>query len=257
MQKTDQQRCWICGAAADSAEHRMKKSDLIRAYGRGPYCGDDELLHFREGGAETIVIKGPNACSLKYKRNLCIKCNTTFTQPFDRAYDLFMEWLISNQNQVLQKRFINFAEVYGDQFEGLQRDLFKYFAKSFGCRLVEAEHTVPRDIIELFDRTHFKTGLCLTFTVNEDTRLLLSNIQDGFIGKGDLTVILNRYDNSDIRGYLWSEHVSWFTIFYWYDRLPDGNLGSTWVANPQHVYLGSYQPLSPEIRTRITEKKGT
>jgi hypothetical protein len=168
-----------------------------------------------------------------------------------------MEWLITNESQVLQRRFINFAEVYGDQFEYLQRNLFKYFSKSFGCRLVESEYNVPADIIELFDLTYFKTGLCLTFAVNEDTLLLSSNIQDGFIGKGDLTVIVNRYDDSDIRGYFWSEHVSWFTVFYWYARLPDGNLGSTWVANSQHVYLGSYKPLRPEIRARIIEKEGT
>jgi hypothetical protein len=257
MDHMSKRRCWICNAPANSAEHRFKKSDLIRSYGRGPYEGDDELLHFREGGAEPVIIKGPNAFSLKYSASLCHKCNTTLTQPFDRSYDILMRWIISNQNQVIQKRFINFAEVYGEQFEGLQRNLFKYFAKSFGCRLVEAGYPVPEDVIGLLDLTYFQTGLCLTFAINEDVLLLSSNIRDGFIGKGDLTIILNRYDDSDIRGYFRSERVSWFTVFYWYKRLPDGNLGSTWVANSQYVYLGSYQPLSAEIRDQIITKEDT
>lgn len=257
MEDMNQLRCWICGDVANSSEHRLKKSDLIRAYGRGPYRGDDELLHFREGGTkEPTVIQGANACSLKYSHNLCHRCNTTTTQPFDRAYDSLMEWLSAHGSQVLQRRFINFAQVYGDQFEGPQRNLFKYFAKSFGCRLVEAGYKVPEDIIKLFDLNYFKTGLCLTFAINEGILLFQSNIEDGFIGKGDLTVILNRYDDSDIRGYFWNEHVSWFTVFYWYGRLPDGDLGSTWVANSQHIYLGSYQPLRPEIRDKIIEKNG-
>jgi len=166
-----------------------------------------------------------------------------------------MEWLTKNDSIVLKRRFINFAEVYGDQFEGSQRNLFKYFAKSFGCRLIEAGYKVPRDIIDLFDLRYFQTALYLTFAINEGILLLQSGINDGFIGKGDLTVILNRYDDSDIRGYFWSEHVSWFTVFYWYGRLPDGNLGSTWVANSQHVYLGSVQPLSLEIQNKIIENK--
>lgn len=255
MLKVNQRRCWICGAPAKSAEHRLKKSDLVRLYGRGPYIGDDELLHFPEGRTEPIVVKGPNACSLKYTPSLCHNCNTNFTQPFDRAYDFFIEWVISHHDQVLRKRFINFAEVYGDKFEELQRNLFKYFTKSFGCRLVETGYAVPNDVIELLGLNYFQTGLCLTFAINEDTLLITPNIQDGFIGKGDLTIILNRYDDTDIRGYLWSEHYSWFTVFYWYKRLPDGDLGSTWIANSQHIYLGSYQPLKPEIRARIIEKK--
>jgi hypothetical protein len=245
MNKVNQRRCWICGSAATSAEHRFKKSDVVRAYGRGPYTGDDDPLHFRNSEPKPIVLQGPNACSLKYSPSLCHRCNTTVTQPFDRAYDLLMEWLTTHGTQVLQRRFINFAEIYGDQFEGPQRNLFKYFAKSFGCRLVESGYRVPSDIIDLFDLSYFKTGLCLTFAVNENILELSSNIKDGFIGKGDLTIILNRYDDSDIRGYFWSEHVSWFTVFYWYGRLPDGNLGSTWVANSQHIYIGSYQPIRP------------
>ena len=35
---------------------------------------------------------------------------------------------------------------------------------------------------------------------------------------------------------------------------PDGNLGSTWVADSQHVYLGCQQPLSEEERMELKQK---
>ena len=248
-----QRPCWICGAPADSAEHRIKKRDLTRVYGPGPYYGGSAPLHFR-GGNFKSAIQGPNACSVKYKPGLCHKCNTTFTQPFDQAYDVLMVWLMANESEVLRRRFINFADVYGDHFETPQRDLYKYFAKSIGCRLYDAGYTVPKDVIELLSLTHFQTALCLTFAVNEDILILSPADRDGFIGKGDLVALLNRSDPEEIIGYLWNEHISWFTIFYWYAHQPDGDLGSTWVANSQHIYLGSYKPLTPEMRADAIEK---
>jgi hypothetical protein len=32
-------RCWWCGAPADSREHKMKRSDIVREYGKPPYTG--------------------------------------------------------------------------------------------------------------------------------------------------------------------------------------------------------------------------
>jgi len=247
--------CWICGSHANSREHIIKKSDLIRAYGRGPYKGENGLLHFR-GGDLVNIVKGPNANCLKYDQSICHHCNTTFTQPFDKAYDLFVNWVMENENYVLKRRFINFTEVYGDNFEESQRNLFKYFAKSFGCRIASSGYPVPTDVRILMHLTYFRTNLSITFSVNEDTILLMpSSDKDGFIGKGDLNVIVNKYKPDQVKGYYWSEHVSWFTIFYWYKRWPDGNLGSPWIANSQHIYLGSYKPLPPEMREDIMAKQ--
>ncbi len=50
--------CWICNSPADSAEHKFKKTDLIRLYGRGPYEGDRELLHLKD---YLRKIRGPKA----------------------------------------------------------------------------------------------------------------------------------------------------------------------------------------------------
>jgi len=44
-----------------------------------------------------------------------------------------------------------------------QRNLFKYFVKNLGCRLVDAGELVPPDLVELLPRESFTTKLKITF----------------------------------------------------------------------------------------------
>src|SRR6266487_2214875 len=80
----------------------------------------------------------------------------------------FMSWLWDNEAVVLHKRLINFEDVYGPAFEEGQRNLFKYFVKSLGCRIRDAERSVPLDLIALLPKPQFRTALKITFAVNED-----------------------------------------------------------------------------------------
>jgi hypothetical protein len=244
--------CWICGRTADSSEHRIKKTDLVRAYGRGPYMDTDSPVHVRTG--VMTPIQGPNSNKIKYAPSLCHSCNTTGTQPYDEAYEALISWLFKNEQSVLRKRFINFSDVYGHQFESAQSALYKYFVKSFGCRLVEDDHLVPHDLIKLLPLDRFLTNLRITFCVNEDILLLPDPTRHVFIGKGNLYELSSKSDPLKPKGYIWNEHVSWFTTCYWYNEIPDGNHGSTWTANSQHIYLGSVSPILPEQRIEFISK---
>jgi hypothetical protein len=227
-------------AEANSAEHRLKKSDIIRAYGRGTYKGDSAPLHICKSVSTNI--QGANSNTLKYVKTICHTCNSKVSQPFDLAYDCFITWVLENETSILHRRFINFAEVFGLDFEASQRNLYKYFAKSFGCRLIDAGQNVPDDIVILLDKTQFQTGLRITFSINEDILLMPLSDRNSFIGKGDLYKMVLRNNPEKITGYIWNEHISWFTTYYWYDEHPDGNLGSTWIADSQYIYLGSHAP---------------
>lgn len=241
--------CWMCGAKANSSEHRLKKADIVRAYGRGPYIGPDRPLHVRAG--ILTEIQGPKSRTIKYEAILCEACNTTKSQPYDKAYDKLIEYVLFNEAEIISKCLINFADVYGADFATLQLHLYKYLAKSFGCRLLEANQVVPADVSKLFDKEQFQTALRITFSVNEDILAMPHSIRNGFIGKSDLTAMVERTDNTKINGFYFSEHVSWFTINYWYRLNPDSNMGSTWIADRQHVYLGSHAPLTQEQRTEM------
>lgn len=252
MDKHTQSTCWICGGNADTSEHRIKKADLVRAYGKGPYKGPAAPVHVRAGSITPI--QGPRAGIVKYSPSLCGPCNNAGTQAFDRAYDRFIKWVMENEAVVLNRRFIDFAEVYGSDFEGEQRDLFKYFVKSFGCRLVDAGEPVPDDLVALLPQKSFRTALKVTFCVNEDILLLPESTRSVFLGKGELTAWVSESDPSIKNGYTWHEHASWLRVCFWYDKQPDGYLGSTWIADAQYIYLGSSHPLSPEDRAEYIEK---
>ena len=244
--------CWICRGEANSAEHRIKKADLVRAYGKGAFFGSSAPLHIR--GTTVSPVRGPGAKSLKYHTSLCAACNNSGTQPYDLAYDKFMEWVWSNETLVLQRRCIDFENVYGRNFEESQRNLFKYFVKSLGCRLVDAGEPVPGDLLALLPVNSFRTALKITFCVNEDILLMPRDSRSRFIGKGDLFAWRNEDGSDSLCGYTWDEHVSWLTVTYWYNRYPSGELGSAWIANSQFIYLGSMAPLSDSDRAEVTAK---
>jgi hypothetical protein len=242
----------MCGKESNRREHIIKKSDIIRVYGNGPYKGENALVHVKNGNM--MVVQGPDSKKVKYKSSLCHECNTTFTKPFDIAYDNFISFIYENEQEILRKRFVNFSDVYGKDFEEGQRNLYKYFAKSFGCRLYDAGSSVPQDISSSLQKKSFITGLRINFSVNEDILILPNEIRDGFIGKGDLLVWLDKTDKSEINGYTWNEHVSWLFISYWYLITPDGGLGSTWIADSQFIYLGCQHPLNDKQREDLKRK---
>lgn len=245
------QVCWICGNKADSAEHRIKKSDLVRAHGTGPYQGPAAVVHF-QGGKETLI-QGPRSNAIKYQKSLCQHCNTTYTQPFDHAYDGFIDWIMQNEQLVLHRMFIDFSEIFGSGWKNEQRGLYKYFAKSFGCRLINAGVDVPADVVTLFGKNVFRTALRLTVAINKDVLLLPPHVRNGFIGKGELLSLSPRHTPGLPIGFVWDEHVSWLTIGYWYNCLPTDNF-PTWVADQQFIHLGVFYPLDGEMRTEFLEK---
>lgn len=257
--------CWICGLPADSAEHRIKKSDLTTLHGSGPYKDSNALVLLRAG--KQIPIQGPNSKYVKYDKSLCCKCNNEFTQPFDRAYEKFIEYIRANKSIILKKRFIDFEDVYGSDCETGQRNLFKYLVKSFGCRLIDAGYLVPKDLKILLFKVRFQTRLRINFAINDDL-LLLKDIPK-MVGKGDLlsTVPGNKNAISQKNKYWewiftkiqppiyqWSEFFEWMRIFYWYNKMPDGRLGSIWIADSQFIYFGSDTPLSTEEREELIDK---
>jgi hypothetical protein len=242
----------MCGANANSAEHRLKRSDVVRAYGSGPYSGPMQPVHVRSG--TKTAIQGPNSKTLKYEKDICHNCNTAATQPYDAAYDCFIKWVLENELLVLRRRFIDLAEVYRQQSELHQLDLYKYFAKSFGSRLAEVGVPVPSDIRRLFRKKRFRTFLRITFYVNEDILAMPRQDRSGFIGKGDLLCWNGKHRRFLPNRFTFNEHVSWLTAQYWYNMLPEGSFGSTWVADGQFLYLGSYEPLTEEQRKEFQEK---
>jgi 5-methylcytosine-specific restriction endonuclease McrA len=78
--------CWICGELADSAEHKIKKSDIVKINGTGSSKKGEVLL---QQGDSLLPLQGSNSKLVKYDKILCSSCNNGFTQPFDKAHECF------------------------------------------------------------------------------------------------------------------------------------------------------------------------
>jgi hypothetical protein len=135
--------CWWCqDRPADSREHKLKRSDLVRQFGPGPY--NKELASTREGRVRDM--QGPNSRLAKFKATMCAKCNNERSQPFDLAYDQFTTYIHDNERHVLASRSVDLRAVYGSDWEAGRDGLLRFMAKHIGCRLAENEVEVPEPI---------------------------------------------------------------------------------------------------------------
>ncbi|SHN25691.1 hypothetical protein [Rhizobacter sp. OV335] len=241
-------KCWMCGAAADSGEHKIKKSLLVALHGEGAYRRSNAVSHVKDGQVRSL--QGPGSELIKYTNCLCSACNNHQSQPFDHAYDKFFQFVLRRENEIIDRRVIDFSDVYGEDFELGQRNLYKYLVKLFGCDLSSHDLPVPLDLRELLDKEHFRTRLFITFAVNED-KLLLRDVKDRSAGIGSLTYLPADAGVDDERSYAWSTYFSFLHIYFWYAMKPTGPLGSIWTANSRWIYLGWSRPLSIEQRKEL------
>jgi hypothetical protein len=237
--------CWICKTnIADTAEHALKKNDIVRAYGKGSYhkLGEKKPIHFKDG--KQTKLQGPNSDVIKNPKDLCKQCNNTLSQPYDRAYDKFTQYIIDNSEIILEKRFIDFEDVYGDDFSSQQTHLFKYFLKSFGCRIyANPNFEVPFDIVEIIknDLNHFRTGLKITMSLNKKViNTLGKDCFSSLVGKTEMTYY-NLSDKPNQFGFSFSEHIGWFFINYFYLIDVNERSGAEWIANRKVIFIGELE----------------
>ena len=242
-------KCWICGQIADSSEHKIKKSTLKKVY--GDEFRYSQMLHIKDGNS--TFIQGPDSKKIQYLKTICKDCNGTRTQEYDRSYDTFFDYVQKESLKIIEKRIIDFYDVYGEEFVINQLNLFKYLVKNFGCDLVYTGLEVPLDLKGLLQKEKFLTKLVISFAINED-KLLLQNPNEAGMGIGELTGWYPYKGHPIPEGYIWEIYFSFLHICFWYNRPINGPMGAPWIANNRYIYLGSFYPLSQEQRKVFKEK---
>jgi hypothetical protein len=176
--------CWWCESApADSREHKLKRSDLVRQFGSGPY---PELVSVRDGKSRNM--QGPNSTLAKFKATMCANCNNQRSQPFDLAYDQFTGYIHEHERHVLSSRSVDLRAVYGKDW-GLGRDgLLRYMAKHVGCRLAENNVEVPPSIRSYLDGgPEPRAELALEFEIRADIAAATkTDLAEGSMWLGDV-----------------------------------------------------------------------
>jgi hypothetical protein len=120
--------CWICSNIADSEEHKFKASDLKRFHGK--------KMNAFYISKEVIELNSYKDKNLKFPKVICTNCNNNLTRPHDDAYDKFVIYCFENHEQILKNQVINFEEIYGKNWELEKVNLYRYYSKHAGCKIV-------------------------------------------------------------------------------------------------------------------------
>lgn len=163
--QTPTDRCWWCGGKATTAEHRIKKSTLRRiALHEG--TATPENIFKKSGDHEGPLRSITKGSQVKWPKNLCAPCNNARSQRFDLAYDKFEAFVVEHADEMGRWRQLDWAAVYGDNWQPGARDLARYFAKQFGCMLAGQDLAVPHDVIQFLNGSDRCPTVCFTINLN-------------------------------------------------------------------------------------------
>jgi hypothetical protein len=108
--------CWICGAPADTGEHRRKRSDVVARY-EASWAPEQQPFVIRgDGNTKWTRIKGTNDRRNLYEHMLCGPCNSTLTKPFGHAYQQFSDWAFASPATLHGRDAIDFAAIFGGAY---------------------------------------------------------------------------------------------------------------------------------------------
>lgn len=216
---THDSKCWICRENnSSSSEHKYKRTDLKRKL-----QSDSDSLLFRND--QTIKVNGPNSPLYKFNRSLCKHCNDTLTQPHDNSYDLFIPYVLNNTEEIANKgELILPININGKEIN--YKNVLRYFAKHFGCRLHANNMTILSDLNNfILNRYNGLQTLLIRYEIDLDLYYLLEKLSKEEFMYSNLYLGAFYYnheekDKSSINYvYTWFTN-QWFKIHFLYvDRL--------------------------------------
>lgn len=134
-------KCWICGDAGTTGEHKTKRSDLRSVFGMPTqsnplYLHDAERRNRRIGSLDAKLLKSPG--------RICPYCNNTRTQPHDRAWEKLSAALRTRAPQLKAGDMVRTNRIFRYDTATEMLNVHLYFVKLFGCHV--AGNDVQLDI---------------------------------------------------------------------------------------------------------------
>ena len=159
--------CWICGATADSAEHMVKASDFRSVFGN---ITQSSPAYRQSKEHPNQPIRGAKAEILKFAPSLCGYCNSTLTQPHDRAWETLSESVRGARPALAAGSRIPLQRIFPGKVKESMLGVHLYFMKQLGCHAVE--HKIPLPV------NHF--ALCIQASIpSQALRLVFVNVPAG------------------------------------------------------------------------------
>ena len=136
---TKEPKCWICGQAATTGEHKAKRSDLKSVFGR-PSQKKPLFLHTRDNSKRLGSL---NAGALKWEKSLCESCNTAVTSPHDLAWEELSHYLRFRVPPILPGMTVRANRVFPYDSRREMLNVHFYFLKMLGCAIVDGKLPFP------------------------------------------------------------------------------------------------------------------
>ena len=136
IKKQNPESCWWCGCPDLSGEHKFKKKDLERLYGKEQDFKNlgISVINYR---SNTVFKRLQSAKSdfAKFDKSLCSNCNNNRSQKFDLSYDELIEYYLRNEDEIKSTEEIDYSVVFGQSWKDKKINVERYLMKHIGCRL--------------------------------------------------------------------------------------------------------------------------
>ncbi|RMB58711.1 hypothetical protein EAX62_11260 [Tessaracoccus antarcticus] len=141
------ERCWWCDDKATTEEHRFKLSTLRRVARADTGQEDPRTVFKKSDDWEGLLRSIRKGAQVRWRKNMCAKCNNQRSQPFDLAYDTMEAFIVTHADDMMKWSRLSWADVYGAQWQQGAADLARYFGKQLGCMLATQRLPVPAELI--------------------------------------------------------------------------------------------------------------
>lgn len=144
-------RCWWCGEVATTQEHRIKASTLRRVARLDDGSVSPGNVYKKSSDYSATLHSLNKGAQIRWSKNLCGSCNSSKSQPFDRAYDDFEAFIVKHIDVMSEWERLDWQTVYGFVWREESRNLARYFGKQLGCMLATQQLQVPAELIEFLN----------------------------------------------------------------------------------------------------------
>ena len=159
-------RCWWCGDVATTEEHRIKASTLRRVARSEDGTVTPGNVFKKSSDYEATLRSLSKGTQIRWRKNLCGNCNSSKSQPFDRAHDEFEAFLVEHIDEISAWERLDWQSVYGSEWQEKARNLARYFGKQLGCMLATHQLPVPAELVGFLNGADRCPSTCFMLYVN-------------------------------------------------------------------------------------------
>jgi hypothetical protein len=112
-----------------------------------------DILEWHREGEQPMTIRGAKnkTKAVRFGKVLCAGCNSQRSQPFDRAYEVFSDYLVTHMDTFWRADGIDLEKVYGEEWEAGALALARYYGKNFGCLMADDGVVPPAALIRFMN----------------------------------------------------------------------------------------------------------